>query len=709
MKRTLIIIGLIVLGSNANAQTYKEKYAEQLFNEFAFTESSEVFGEIVDKQVKKGSTVSFDYATKAAESYYHTRNYESAVKYYNIANEQQGVSGSNLDYYVDALIRTSNYDVLNKLAVSNPEYVDHKGRKLSDVKNIQAEINENNEGFDLSDFGYNSGEGDYGAIATNGAVYFCSGRKGLGYTHEEYEWDGINYSNVFVLDSSNSVDFVKEAHSELHDGPILFSPDGKTAYITRTEFIKKGKSKIKHVKIYTTDVVNNAIGEWREFKYNSSDYNIGHVTLTADGLTMYVASDMPGGFGGSDIYELSWENNGWSQPENLGERINTKGDDMFPFILDDQYLYYSSNGSFGLGGLDVYMVDIFGTDSPSNLGAGLNSNMDDFAFNLDEKGEVGYVSSDRNGGLDNIYNVKVKEITGTLIVSTKEVFKNRPIEGAKVWLIDRETNDSTLIAANDEGLFEIPIKNRKDYIITGYKKDYELDAPIYLNTDNLKQNEVIEKDLMFNRTHYDLMVKTVVKGTNAICPNVSGEFIDPNTGELIKFKTDENGVAMVNIENNYDYEVNARKKGYLDLNQLVHTDAEVLIELDLQMQEIKKDVKFEIKNILYDLAKWDLRPESMTELDKLVEFLTINDNIKVELSSHTDSRASRSYNQTLSQKRAQSCVDYLIQKGIDKNRIIAKGYGESQLLNECKDGVECSEEEHQRNRRTEIKILSVDK
>lgn len=697
-----------ILCSNLYAQTYKEKYAKELYESFAYNKSAKVYSELVDKQIDKKQSVNVQNALKAAESHYHTRNYSEAVNYYNIANEKGSVSGSHLDYYVDALIRTSNYDLLAKLYVSHPEYVDHFGKTLADVKNIQLELKANTGGYILSDFGHNSDEGDYGAIMTAGEVYFCSGRKGIGYTHEEYEWDGMNYSNVFKVDSAGVVSFVKEAHSELHDGPIVFSPDGKTAYITRTEFIKGGKTRIKHVKIYTANVSDGMIGDWTEFKYNSNDYNIGHVCLSQDGLTMYVSSDMPGGFGGADIYELSWENNGWGKPSNLGARINSRGDEMFPFIFEDQYLYYSSNGAFGIGGLDVYSVDLFSDERPGNLGSALNSNMDDFAFNMDENGKVGFLSSDRNGMIDRVYSVEIQKIKGTLIVSTKEVFKNRPVEGAKVWLVDRETNDSTLIVANEKGLFEIPIENRKDYIITGYKKDYELDAPVYLNTDNLQQNEVVEKDLMFNRTHYDLMVKTVVKGTQAICPNVIGEFIDPNTGEIIKFKTDETGTAMVNIENNYDYEVNAHKKGYLDLNQLVHTDAEVLIELDLQMQEIKKDVKFEIKNILYDLAKWDLRPESKTELDKLVEFLTVNDNIKVELSSHTDSRASKSYNQTLSQKRAQSCVDYLIEKGIAKDRIIAKGYGESQLLNQCSDGVECSEDEHQRNRRTEIKILSVD-
>jgi outer membrane protein OmpA-like peptidoglycan-associated protein len=128
---------------------------------------------------------------------------------------------------------------------------------------------------------------------------------------------------------------------------------------------------------------------------------------------------------------------------------------------------------------------------------------------------------------------------------------------------------------------------------------------------------------------------------------------------------------------------------------------------DVSLEKIKAGTKFTIENVFYDFAKATLREESKSELDKLADFLLKNDNIKVELSSHTDSRGSDSQNQKLSQARAQSCVDYLLSKGVKKENIIAKGYGESKLVNRCKNGVNCSEEEHQANRRTEIKVLSV--
>lgn len=690
-----------------DAQTQKEKYAASLYERFYYLEASAVYSEIADKEIKKNQ-MNRDNMLKAAYSCYYSRKYSEASKYFGVANNLVLLSGSDLNAYIDCLLREKDYPGLNNLSTQFPEIKDPNGTSLNEIEQIHKGWNEMAGMYELKAFENNSGEGDYAAVDHNGTTFFSSSRKGLGYTHEAYEWDGFNYTNLFMIDTTGKIGVVESAQSELHDGPICFSPDGKKAYLTRTEYIKKGKRKIKHVKLYISNYTSSGFNAWVPFEYNGEDYNLGHATLSANGETIYFASDMPGGHGGTDIWKCELTAGKWCKPINLGSEVNTNQDELFPFIDPKENLYYSSNGFFGFGGLDVYVFNLGSDQKPNNVGPGLNSSMDDFAFYAYENGAVGYLSSDREGAVDRIYKVTIKAIKGTLVVHPKNVFKSAPLSDVDIVLIDRASNDTTIVDLDPNGNYSIPIENNRDYIISGSKKDFELDAPVYLNTDHLSLNETIEKDLFFNQTHYDIKVITLIKSTKEICPNVTGSFIDPGTREEINFHTDSNGVAMVNIENYHDYEVTAKKKGFLDLEMLVHTDASVLVELDLEMMEIKKDLKFEIKNILYDLAKWDLREESIEELDKLVDFLTVNDNIKVELSSHTDSRASRSYNQRLSQKRAQSCVDYLIEKGIDKSRIIAKGYGESQLLNECKDGVKCSEEEHQRNRRTEIKILSVD-
>lgn len=699
MKR-LLVFALILFGMNGvMAQTNKEKYADKLFNECNFYEAGKVYAELADKSLKSNKIDSLSFL-RAGVSLYNSRKYSESSKYFMRVYRYSKMDSDAHKMYVDALVRTSNETLIK-------EYWSWNGNKsvydLSNFSTLQKKIKSDTAGFELKEASFNSKEGDYAAIAYGDTVYYASSKNDLGYTHSRHGWDNLGYSNLFAYSGDKSF-YLKGLNTELHDGPICFTSDRKTAYATRTEFIKKGKKLVKHVKVYVLRVSNGEVVTTEEFAFNG-EHNTGHVTLSEDEETLFFASDRPGTIGGSDIFYCELSNGKWSSPLNMGERVNTAGDEMFPYYFNDE-LFYSSNGRLGLGGLDVYRVGVY--DGVSiNLGASVNSSEDDFAFNLNSQTMSGFVSSDRDGNIDRVYRVKAQIVRGTLVVHAKDKIKRKDLKDASIWLVDRATNDSTLIVPDENGVYMIPIEGRKDYIITGFKKNYELDAPVFLNTDNLKQNEKIEKDLYFNETHYDLLVKTVIKGTKEICPGVKGVFVDPETKERVEFTTGDDGTTMVNIENLHTYEVTARKKGYLDLTEIVHTNSEVLIELDLQMMEIKKDVTFEIKNILYDLAKWDLRTESKVELDKLVEFLKLNDNIKVELSAHTDSRASAKYNQDLSQKRAQSCVNYLIEKGIDKTRIVAKGYGESKLLNSCSDGVVCTEEEHQKNRRTEIKILSV--
>lgn len=702
MKKVLTIMVLLFLAIGSKAQTTKQKYADQLFAQCNYYEAGKVYSELSDNMIKKG-TLDSTTLIKAGQSLYNSRKYSEAVKYYSRVYRFSGFNTNNEQQYLDALIRTSNYNMIKEYISWKGGNILFGGKDLSEIETVQSRIKNDTSGYQIKEASFNSNEGDYGAVLYDSTIYFCSSRNDLGFTHDRHGWDNIGFSNLFSI--KNGKPEYLEYNTELHDGPICFTSDYKTAYATRTEFIKRGNALVKHVKVFVLRMENGRVVSEEEFIHNG-DWNTGHITLSSDEETIYFASDRPGGMGGSDIYYSQLENGKWGPVQNMGNNINTTGDELFPFITDD-VLYFSSNGHIGLGGLDVYSANIYSNDSPKNLGASINSNQDDFAFNVSADEISGYLSSDRNSNIDRIYSVKIAIAKGTLIVKAKDKIKNKEIKEATIWLIDRATNDSTLIAPDASGNYSIPIEGKKDYIIVGSKKNYELDAPVYLNTDNLTNNEVVEKDLLFNETHYDLVVKTVIKGTGEICPGVKGVFTDPITKTQVSFTTGDDGTTLVNIENLHTYEVTAQKKGYIDLNEIVQTNSEVLIELDLQMLEIKKDVTFEIKNILYDLAKWDLRPESKVELDKLVEFLKVNDNIKVELSSHTDSRASKKYNQDLSQKRAQSCVDYLISKGIDKNRIVAKGYGEEKLLNGCSDGVTCTEEDHQRNRRTEIKILSV--
>jgi len=195
--------------------------------------------------------------------------------------------------------------------------------------------------------------------------------------------------------------------------------------------------------------------------------------------------------------------------------------------------------------------------------------------------------------------------------------------------------------------------------------------------------------------------KTPISGANVAIYN-------QETKKEKTLQTDENGYLELTVDRFQGYYTNASKKGYISAETNFKTTgySDKFVVLELELSKISLGERFKIDNIFYDYDAATLREESEIALDKLAEFILEN-GLKIELSSHTDSRGSKRYNQTLSQRRAQSCVDYLIEKGVPKSKIVARGYGESKLVNHCKDGAECSEEEHQENRRTEVKILGL--
>ncbi|RIH63533.1 OmpA family protein [Mariniphaga sediminis] len=355
-----------------------------------------------------------------------------------------------------------------------------------------------------------------------------------------------------------------------------------------------------------------------ELPFNSSTYSVGHPAISITGDTLIFASDIPGkGLGGTDLYMTIRQNGKWGEMVNLGENINTKGDDMFPFLHKGKQLFYASNGKTGgNGGLDIYYSSLTGNGfgAAKNLNE-LNSPEDDFGLVIHPLEETGYFVSQKAGGEggDDIYKVLF------------------------------------------EGEYELELLVRD-------KKNLE---PI---------------------------------------SNVKVEFSDNTT-----LFTDNNGLVKRELQKGTDYSATSVHEGFMNESVTFSTKGEPYgtIKAIISIEKVEKGQKFVMENIYYEFDKWNILPESEVELDKLVKVLNDNPAWKVELGSHTDSRGTDAYNEKLSQKRSESAVSYIVSQGIPANRIIAKGYGESQLVNECADGVSCTDEQHQENRRTEFTILET--
>ena len=362
---------------------------------------------------------------------------------------------------------------------------------------------------------------------------------------------------------------------------------------------------------------------------------VAHPALSPDESTLYFASDAKGSYGQSDLYKIELYPDGTiGNPVNLGSMINTEARESYPFVTQDNILLFASDGRLGMGGYDIYAVDLNTPNAlPVHLGTPINSPFDDFDMNWDRATNQGVLSSNRPGGKgdDDLYSFKntgapfVFEYLTTIKGHVMDFNSSNPVEYAALVLLDKDNNEVARTIADENGNFTFEnVTSNAVYTIQGSKENYStagIEAIARLYGDNISKDIRLKKDV---------------------------------------------------------YEITPG----LDLAQV-----------------------FEITQIYFDLDKSNIRKDAIAPLEKIVEAMIEYPEIKIEIGSHTDSRQHRKYNKLLSQRRADATMAYLIKRGIAPERLTAKGYGESQLVNPCADAVPCTEEEHQQNRRSTFVII----
>ncbi len=441
-----------------------------------------------------------------------------------------------------------------------------------------------------------------------------------------------------------------------NDGTPAFTKDGTTVVFARGN-TGKSKDPSPDVDLYISKKTANTWSEPERLSISDSLAWDGSPCFSADERTLYFSSNRRGGKGGVDLYRVPIDNSGrFGRPINLGSTINTPGDELFPYVSANGKLYFSSDGHPSIGGLDLFVASRNETEIVvEHLGVPINSIGDDFAISFSDSTQ-GYISSNRPGGKgdDDIY-----------------FFKSTGSED-RWWTTAPPPVIDTL--------------NKK---IVNYFVQVKVVDPSGNPIDSVKINVRKNGQTLSNE-------KTNKKGFI--------ELIDLAENDELVFKCDKED--FITVRSSFSMEGKTIPESLLK-KEMTDTTFQVTITMD--RPEIGKEISklYEINSIYYDLDKADIRPDAAEELDKIVQFLSDNTQMNLELGAHTDARASTGYNLKLSQRRAESAVNYIIRRGITKDRIKPKGYGESQLINECSDGVECPEEMHQQNRRTEFKIIKI--
>lgn len=741
-KYILGVLVTVMLLSSCSVQN-RIKMADEAYSKYLYNDAIDGYESI--NQKKRDNLM----LSKLADSYRLAGNSKKAETYYAQLEQKGGATSTDILRYAEVLKMNGKYDLaIAKMEQYNLQ-VPGEDRIIKHVtdKTYYVPLNEDKGQFALTNLKMNTSESDFGTSYLNDKVVFVSSRQGIGFTKYEYNWNVKNFLNLysFVPDKSDKTKVSKIKHvtakgginKKFHEGPATFNADGNLMIFTRDRYNKTEELNTNQVRVlelwWSEKDANGEWGKAQPMSFNNKEYNVGHGALTPDGRTLYFVSDMPGGDGESDIYYSTRNGDGtWSSPTNAGQNINTEGKEMFPFYHDKGMLFFASDGHAGIGGLDVFMATVSGTTfgTSKNLGSTLNSFMDDFAFILDKEMKTGYVSSNRDGGKgnDDIYAfdlLKPFKLTKRIEGIAREKGKGIILTGAVIKLYGADNNVLAEVLADNNGYYSFDVDPDLDFKLTGDLDKYNQGK----NTASTKtEEEVVKADLDLDRIP-EIGLLCFVSDAKSGVPLEGAHLIfkDKTTGkEFANVFTDKEGywskaLEQAKINDKLSYDITVSKEGYLDktltFNHLIDKEGVIKVhnELDLTLGKIEVGTDIgkliDINPIYFDLGKYNIRPDAAKELDKIVEVMNKYPSIVIELGAHTDCRSSYTSNEKLSDDRAKSSAAYIVSKGISQERIYGKGYGEKELLNDCKcEGSlksTCSEEDHQKNRRTVFKIVKM--
>ena len=675
---------------------------------------------------------------------------------------------------------------------------------------------------------------EFSPILYRNGIVFSSTRIDDPSTKNSNKQKNGKFSDLFFAEQKEgafqSARRLSGVNGKLHDGNAAFNPQGDYMIFTRNN--KKGKSKkgIRELKLYEATL---KAGKWTNVKIlnlNNNEYTTCHPTLSQDGKRLYFSSNRPGGYGGMDIYLSRKVNGTWLKPQNLGPIVNSSGNEVFPYLHQDEKLYFSSNGHPGVGGLDIFVVEKLEAANETswanlrNLGTPFNSRKDDMGFIIEKEMESGYLASNRKGGKgrDDIYRWKMESNT---VTKTEEkqidktfcvynIMNNERIEGANISVLSGSINSNpedlmlalapspqsknelvlsiknqegtflpnTTTATDNQGLFQYSVLKEQDYFFILSKKGY---STVQHRTDFSTVSSRNEYCIaMAPRSCRTLKGFVKNKDFNQPVPFAEVQIFNRCTGESLPTRSDENGQFEFCVDSDCEFEILATKEKFKEKMVIFSTLEKtsnsshletVVVNLELVNRkeeavnyarnsntspqqhpfnntftnpdnqgyaagpskyskpnasntastppseeflveyftgnsdtEITAGQTFILKNIYYDFDKHNIRLDAGIELDYIVDLMLMKPTMEISMKAHTDTRGDGRYNNRLSRKRAEAARTYLISKGIAPNRIYeVMGMGESQPVLPCNNDLDCTEREHQINRRTEITVLKI--
>lgn len=537
--------------------------ATDLIERLEYTKAIEFLSKCID--VTSKNTVGM---LQLANCYYYTSKTEEAEKYYKLSYEAIKDKATHFNY-IDCLRSNKKYEEANaEMKKFASKYSSDSRSALFQKKDtyVEALLNQQKK-YTVKKININSNLSDFGGFLIDSTFYFVSSRIEQ---NKKYGWNEEPYLDIFSSIRKNDTVFsqpvpIKELNSAFHEGPITITKNGKNSYFSSESFTVNQFEKIKNKKLKSGQVqlftATNDNGIWKNAKplpFNSKLYSVSNPSVNATNTLLYFSSNMPGSIGGNDIWKVTINADGtYGKPENLGPKINTEGDESFPFIDENNLLYFASNGRLGLGGFDIYKIDLNNESEAENLGIPVNSPKDDFAFTTFYNRKIGYISSNREGD-DNTYSC-IPDCTNYYAAVLTDASTNQPLSNAKVIVTDSNENTITTLQSDKNGWIEFKIACEKTPYLKIFKDGFvtktvaiaptvDPNLRITIPIEPIAEVVVTDTEIYFNPILFEFNKYEITKPSKTILDKLV-YIMNQNAAMkiFIKAHTDSKGTAKYNM------------------------------------------------------------------------------------------------------------------------------------------------------------------
>lgn len=714
MKKAVLFLFLLLISSPMVAQKAIVRQADKHFAVHNFSKAAQQWQKafhrtenIQDKQLL---------AFRIGSAYHRMNRFEDALQWYVDAIGEEPNNSDWILAQADAFLRSGNIQSA-KISVNlalklNPVSAEAK-RLLKIIENYEFHSQLSDASIEAA-VGINSEWSDYSPAWLNGDLVITSSRnegKGVaqdGRTAEDFSRLYLFIANLYG-DFGNAI--LLPVGGNLNAGTLSFDKANKRVFFTRCNN-RKRKCTIMEASFNPETFM---FSKAKPAAFANRKYNFGHPHVREDGKKMYFSANLPGGYGGNDIYSITIKPDGsFGLPINLGAVVNTEFDELFPTAAGDSLLFFSSHGHPGFGGLDIfYAFDRAGSfNEIQMLSAPYNSPSDDFGLTMKNGTTQGAFSSNRNRTSgDDIFFFDGYPIRKLLKGVTIDAQTLNPIAGADIKIQDNDGKNYSL-QTTDNGSFATSVPVYASGSVSASHPDYNEEIKTFTKTE--AEQEIPQIEFLLSRRNHPVGVSGKVVERESGRP-VAGQIVSMNSsdGFLAMTKTNDIGVYIFDsLKVSLMYNIKIEKEGFFTESRVVRipeVDKPMILQrsngydLDFELTAIELKKEIALNDIYYDFDKATLRESSKNELDKLVSMLRETPKVRVQISSHTDTRGTDKYNDKLSAARAKSVVDYLELNGISKLRLVSRGYGKRNPI--LKNAT--TEAEHQANRRTTFQILDM--